>query len=269
MWQPRFRRVQRMIEDMVVHSVDPESPKTAVRLVPETSLRGLTGIARGRGLSTAVLPARALPNGIPAPTRGLLVAFLTGNSQAVAASTAAFEAGDMSRFFESFDGAACCRTPVEAANLAAETKDDSVCQAVWKMTIGESRHEIGLEQTVHPLFSPLGLYPLPLLPCGLSCAAAMERCEQWFKTAIAFGYSTEVGWFREALSWSNEWTELNGVTEIKTPILKLTIRTSAGTARRELAHSGSTLAEGAVAGLRFPFAAPTKVTTASQLRNLV
>ncbi len=188
---------------------------------------------------------------------------MTGNKSAVETAEAAFHSSDWGSFFGSIEAPACCGVHASKRAVAA-----TVAEVVWSLVpANQTLTELAESVQTHPLLAPIGLSIMPILPCSLNCCAAQHESERWLATAASFGYATEVGWLRECLSWAAEWSELHGVTEIKTPVFKLAIQTESNMISRQIKRHGTTRTEGAAAGLRFPFAAPVKAGRDSHLRT--
>jgi len=69
------------------------------------------------------------------------------------------------------------------------------------------------------------------LPCKLNCPISMEFASAFIAVGMRHGYAAEMHWLSEILSWPVQWSQLHGIAEIKTPILKLSTCTDA-TARK-------------------------------------
>jgi hypothetical protein len=110
----------------------------------------------------------------------------------------------------------------------------------------------------HPLLAPLGLSVLPIEPCRFDCPEALEWVERWLSLAGSRGGAEEVEWLREFWSWSVEWSELHGVTEVKTPLFKMCFLTDRGSPARTIRRIGKSSVEGSPTGLRFPYTAPPR-----------
>jgi hypothetical protein len=243
-----------MLEDMTVHVARPDSLRCNARVVSRSASVRLHRLAAGRGVSLAVLPRSVLSDGVHMLTDAEdPVTVVVGSPDAVGRCEDAVGT-NRSAVYDSLDVPACCR-----AHAALRRAGAGVAEAVWDaMPNGDDRVELSESALPHPLLAPLGLHVLPLPPCSLDCPAAAAACASWFELATRLGYGTEVGWLRACLGWAITWSVLHGVTEIKTPILKLAVRTERCGPRREILRRGQTNVQGAIAGLRFPFAPPVR-----------
>jgi hypothetical protein len=88
----------------------------------------------------------------------------------------------------------------------------------------------------------------------LHCPHALESAAQWLKLAAAAGFATQAGWLQECFSWALSWSELHGVTEVKTPLFKMCFLTGQYSRAPLILRAGTSNVEGSVAGLSFPYA---------------
>ena len=234
-----------MTEDMTVHAANVIGERCTVRLVPMTSFSRLQKLAEDYGLSTATLPEEALPQGIlTRRDEKNICVFLAGTTASIAAAKSAWADGDAQTFRAQLNLPACCLSHAwEAANGAVATYDGTVDLAATIPT--------------HALLAPLGISVLPIEPCRFDCTLAIDAATQWLELAAARGYVSECGWLRECFSWAISWSELHGVTEVKTPLFRMCFeRPSSGV--RLIRRIGSGEAEGGAVGLTFPYAPPAR-----------
>lgn len=253
MWEQRLKRLPVVIDELSVRAARVSADRCTIRIVPDSRFNHLLALSDESGLAAAILPTAALPNGIYDRSikegNGVL---LVGNPSAIASAQAAWSKRDMVAFRECLDLPMCCATPHSDANTR--------------------EHFLGYPENiylpasiaVHPLLAPLGISALPILPCHLDCPQAVQAADQWLQSAAAFGYDIELGWLREIFSWSILWTELHGVTEVMTPLFKMCFQNQSGTTARMIRREGTALVvEGAIGGLKFPYVAPARRTSAS------
>ncbi len=62
-------------------------------------------------------------------------------------------------------------------------------------------------------------------PCSFQCKQSEEIGYALMEIGRDVGFSDEVDWLLEILSWPVEWSALHGINEIKTPILKVSRQT--------------------------------------------
>jgi uncharacterized protein len=242
-WQGRLERISTALEDLTVHAARGYGQRCEVRLAPGGSFQRLLGLAAEAGVAAAVLPVEALPGGIcTRPNEGISGVFLAGAPEVVAAAEAAWAKRDLAMFRTLLNLPNCC----------------SNCS--WNGWLHKYQGNVYLPEgiAVHPLLAPLGISVLPIAPCRLDCPSALEASKRWLDLAAAHGYETEAGWLRECLSWAVSWSELHGVTEVKTPLFKLCFDMGHNTAARLIRRTGATAVEGGAAGLNFPYAVPAR-----------
>jgi radical SAM protein with 4Fe4S-binding SPASM domain len=248
-WEGRLERLHTVIEEMTVYAGRVSGERCAVRLVPISRSEHLLELAAEQGLSTAILPLEALPRGIcTSPAYEPTGVFLAGAPAAVANAQATWADGDLPRFRTLLDLPACC-----------------ACHESDVAESGSPAHPeaIDLPQDIlaHSLLAPLGISTLPIEPCRFDCPLALEAAAEWLALATVSGYATEVDWLRECFSWAISWSELHGVTEVKTPLFKMCFQTASSSRARLIRRIATAVeVEGSVKGLSFPYAALTRQT---------
>jgi uncharacterized protein len=246
-WEERLQKLSAMMENMAVHTASALSEGCAVRLVPVASFPRLQEIAAERGLHAVMLPAEALPRGIctdaTEPIPGL---FLAGAEKPVAHAKAAWESGNLEAFRALLALPSCC------LQHAREVADGSVATS-------DTTVDFPADIPAHTLLAPLGISALPIEPCRFDCPSAIEAAEQWLELAAARGYAAESGWLHECFSWAISWSELHGVTEVKTPLFRMCFQSASNTGRRLIRWTGSAAeVEGSAMGLSFPYLPPAR-----------
>lgn len=246
-WEERLQKLSAMMENMAVHAASVLSEGCAVRLVPEASFPRLQELAAERGLYAAILPAEALPRGIcTRPTEAATGLFLAGAEKPVACAKAAWESGDLQAFRALLTLPSCC------LQHAWEVAEGSV--ATFNAAV-----DFPVSIPAHTLLAPLGISALPIEPCRFDCPSAIEAAEQWLELAAARGYATESDWLNECFSWAMSWSELHGVTEVKTPLFRMCFQSASDTGRRLIRRIGSAAeVEGSAKGLSFPYLPPAR-----------
>jgi uncharacterized protein len=244
-WQPRLERIQTFIEEMTIRAAPVSGGRCAVRLVPESVFPFLMELAAKAGLAATILPREALPGGIcTRPGSEVAGVFLAGARNTIAAAQKAWSRQDLPTYQAQLDLPSCC---------VARNSDPAGGDAFSS----QERSENCPAGVVHPLFWPLGISVLPIIPCRLDCLCADRVAQKWMENATAQGYAAEVGWLRECFSWSVLWSELHGIAEVKTPLFKVCFETGS-TAPKLIRHRGITTPEGSAVGLSFPYTAPAR-----------
>ncbi len=251
-WEVRLEKLQGMMEEMTVHAASVFAPgapanRCAVRLVAEANFLQLREMAVAQGRAAALLPAQALPRGIRARSRETASGvFLAGTEESVLRAKAAWESGNLQAFQALIDLPGCC------------------LRRAWQVdpgSVGASHAAVDLPTSipVHTLLAPLGISVLPIEPCSFDCPWALEAAAQWLELAAARGYASESGWLRECFSWSISWSELHGVTEVKTPLFRMCFQSPSKAGSRLIRRIGTAAeVDGGARGLSFPYLPPPR-----------
>jgi uncharacterized protein len=255
-WEERLERLPAVIEEMTVHAGSVSGERCAVRLVPVASSQRLLKLAAEQGLSATILPPEALPRGIcTSPAEEATGVFLAGAPAAVANAQAAWANQDLPTFRALLDLPACCVR--HGSDIAGSV-------------LPEPREVIDLPESilVHPLLAPLGISTFPIEPCRFDCPSALVAAAEWLELASVRGYATEASWLRECFSWAISWSELHGVTEVKTPLFKMCFQTGLTSRGRLIRRIGTAAeVEGSFGGLSFPYAPPVRQSSLVEIRG--
>lgn len=98
-----------------------------------------------------------------------------------------------------------------------------------------------------------GVRAVPHLPCGVRCEASIDLGRRLRRFGEELGLCEEMETIREALSWPLEWSSLNGVAIVKTPVLKVVCSTDFSPVRRRLRLEGSEYPDEGARGIVFPY----------------
>lgn len=104
----------------------------------------------------------------------------------------------------------------------------------------------------------MGPRAVPHLPCSFSCQATVAFADTLMAFGRERGYSAEMEWLEEILSWPASWSALHGIAEVKTPVVKASTRTDATAHEFIVRRHGRSLPAEAAAGLGFPFRSPER-----------
>jgi hypothetical protein len=102
----------------------------------------------------------------------------------------------------------------------------------------------------------LGVQLVPHLPCRFDCQGSHDVATRFREIGARTGYETEMAWAEEVLSWPVEWSALHGIAEIKTPVLKLAVRTDATSQKYLVRWRGDRFPAEAATGNGFAYRAP-------------
>jgi uncharacterized protein len=254
LWQERLERIQAMLEDMTVITAQVNRGRLSVRRIPSSGASRQFALAAQFGLDAVFLPDTSLPDAVCTRPGVLSTGILwVGNPDAIAGTKADWIAGgqiDPSRLALP----ACCSAEASKRKLPASF------ESRLRVIVPESEPIVYLPEHlwVHSLHVYLGLSVLPLLPCRIDCAAWLEEAGQFLRVAAENGYNAEADWMREWMSWSTSWSELHGITEVKTPVFKMCVSSKPDLGPRRLLRAGSEKVECGATGLSFPFLKPVR-----------
>ncbi len=131
----------------------------------------------------------------------------------------------------------------------------------WPMACGTSGAQVSSENLIevngHPysniLLRWLGVRAVPHLPCSFNCKATVSFGDKMLTLAEKSGYNKEVDWLREMLDWPMEWSALNGIAEIRTPVVKILTATFPNPKKVIVHRKGSVYPSEGAKGLHFPY----------------
>ena len=132
-----------------------------------------------------------------------------------------------------------------------------------KLVVLESRGA----QLANILWRWLGVRAVPHLPCRFDCGETIQFAERLLLVAERAGFTDEVNWIREILSWPVEWSALHGIAEVKTPILRLSTRTDATASKYVIRWTGTSYPQDGATGLRFPYRGPARLVTVGKYQS--
>lgn len=148
----------------------------------------------------------------------------------------------------------CCREFFLATSIQRSFADPT-----WFMANGSSAEAGRVAVTVsgHPhanvLWRRLGVRLVPHLPCAFDCPATIDLGRHLLTVVDGMGGTAESNLFREMLSWPVEWSSLHGISETKTPILKMSSNTDAIDTKVVVRLSGTGYPDEGATGMGFPY----------------
>jgi hypothetical protein len=163
---------------------------------------------------------------------------------------------------------------IRAWTVAWETQDNQTmgellgfpicCQKFFDETWGKGSVDPTYHMNITPgpvniLLRWLGVRLIPHMPCGFNCKASFEQMKMFALIGKEHGFTKEIAWAEEILSWPIEWSALHGIAEIKTPILKIATRTDYSSAKKTIRLEGSSYPLEGASGNIFPYQRPETV----------
>ena len=133
---------------------------------------------------------------------------------------------------------------------------------------GENRNvEVNCSPVTNTLWRRADIAATFHLPCRFDCLDTVRLGEQLVALGCRSGFSDEMEWLMEILSWPVEWSTLHGIAEIKTPIFRLIIDSVATSYKYTVRIKGDKYPlEGAI-GQSFPYSESILCSSSDHLRR--
>lgn len=253
-WEPRMVRIIRAWLEVEWLSVAAGIRRCGATFASSEELRVLLPRWQEYGLvpveqtlDDGTFSAGRLPTAA-APFRQRIV---VGKRDDTLAFQEAWKGGDDQVVGESLGYPPCC------INFCRETWSNlGIEDTTWPMAAPSDHSsviEVGGPPETNILWRSMGIRAVPHLPCGFECSRSIELARKLVGTGHAAGFSEEMNWLLEILSWPVEWSALHGIAEIKTPILRISTRTDATAKKYTLRRTGNTYPAEGAHGLSFPY----------------
>lgn len=179
--------------------------------------------------------------------------FVVGPADPVAKFSKAWTGGDAATIGQLLGWPRCCLTASTARWRAGEF------DLVWMASGGHSTLQHGslvvtrFVSTNNQLWSALGLRLAPHWSCAPDCTRSQQRAQALLRLMPRIGLSAEQEWLLELLSWPCEWSALNGIAEVRSPILSFTYETDDSPGRRVVRQLGTVFPKEGARGTDFPY----------------
>lgn len=265
-WEPRLARIAAAWFDIQWLSVAAGVRRCALVRLDEAALLARASNWFERGLAVAPLglesDARLSYRSTSAPYRPgerALVCAAVGRPDAVDAMRDAWARRDADAMGALLGYPACCRRFFDAVWTRAKCVDTT-----WAMAIGDgaapdpARVDVTGPPGANVLLRWIGVRKVPHLPCGFGCAATQAFADRFDRVGRDAGHAQALDWIDEALSWPVEWSALHGIAELRTPILKATMRSDATAGRHVVRRAGHAYPREGAHGSGFPYTARSK-----------
>ena len=272
-WEPRMDKLRAALQDLTLESVSQGVRASGLIQVRDGELEPLASRCADRGLTmvplerapspkstTSVTAADALQALVCGPMPAGTETVLVGRSATAESVSAWWDSGAHAEAATSLGYPLCC------GRFLGELVDNGRLDATWSVAYNSDREanipsHIGIraEPETNVLWAPLGIVPVPHIPCDFGCGASRQVGQQITDLARVRGYEAEVSWMHQILSWPASWSALHGIAEIKTPILKMVTRTDATAAKYTVDWRGAPAPDSATPGLSFPHMPPRRL----------
>ena len=74
------------------------------------------------------------------------------------------------------------------------------------------------------LLRPMSLSAVPHIPCSFKCMESISQGIKFMNIGRKYGFSEEMDWLKEILSWPMEWSYSNGIEKVKTPFFRASFK---------------------------------------------
>jgi hypothetical protein len=272
-WEPRMEAIRAALQDLTLESVSRGMRDCGLIQVRDDELDTLVSRCADGGLAVLPLEHAASPKSIASVTATNALQSLVGGPLPSGMATAVVgRSAEVETVAAAWERGACADVatllgyPLCCGRFLAELVDERRLDATWSMAHNSdqapndlSHFSIGVEPETNLLWAPLGITPVPHVPCSFGCAASRQVGQQITDLARATGHEAEIRWMHQILSWPVSWSALHGIAETKTPILKMVTRTDATAAKHALDFHGAEVPDSATPGLSFPHRPPRRL----------
>jgi hypothetical protein len=272
-WEPRIDKIRAALQDLTLESVNRGVRAAGLMQVRDGELDPLAGRCADRGLAVVSIKHAPSPKNSASVTALIAMQALlcgpmpAGTETVMVVRSAATETID-GWWGDAVSAELATRLgyPPCCLHFLREMVDERRLDATWSVANNSdseahnpSHISIRATPETNVLWAPLGVTPVPHVPCTFGCAASRHVGQQIIDLARARGYDAEIGWMKQMLSWPVSWSALHGIAETKTPILKMLTRTDATAAKYTLDWRGNPAPDSAATGLSFPHIPPRRL----------
>jgi len=149
----------------------------------------------------------------------------------------------------------CCVNFFKKIWIKSNFVDTTWPMATNSIVKGGNDYTIELSENVYTnmLWRWLGIRFVPHLPCSFNCESTKILGQSFYEVGLKCNYTSEMNWLLEILSWPVQWSALNGIAEIKTPILKISTFTDASSKKFTVNYNGTGYPIEGASGDKFPW----------------
>lgn len=251
-WQPRIARVTRMRERLEVESVRRGLRRCAMPIVPAYRWFELL---RELSPDYAVLPLQNIAatggyQGFSAaawtPGKPLAIRLAVGPNGDAERLRDVCMAHDDAAVGELLGFPRCCIDAYLRVCVEGGATDPTFAASA-------GRTELDAAWQTNLLLRAIGVRAVPYLPCSFTCDATVTRADALAALAREIGFAQEMTWTEEMLSWPCEVSALHGITEVRTPILKVLFPGDAAPKKRVVRLRGDRYPAEGARGVAFPY----------------
>lgn len=188
------------------------------------------------------------------PGQPFVYRVVVGSPNSVSRLKHAYDEDDETEIGRLLGYPSCCQ-----AFFLSTWVSQQMVDTTWPMALADARNktadliELKSPPEANILWRWLGVRAVSHLPCSFHCKQTIEKGQQLIAVGNDCGFTDEMKWLGEILSWPVQWSALHGIAEIKTPVLKVSTRTDATSSEYVLQYQGQGYPKEGGRGIGFPF----------------
>ena len=252
-WEDKIKRIAATWRRLEWRTVVKGVRKSALMWLSASELESLRSALGQVNMGVSVL--QVLKHRHPNADDGIVFRVAVGTPKALKSFRSAWVKKDHDAIGELLGYPRCCRAAFDSEYLQLGHQDST-----WQSaggcgkSDGESHAlEVKGPPQVNALLAKIGVRLIPHLPCSFSCEESLRLAQQFQRVADTAEEKESIETALEMLTWPMAWSAVNGIAEIKTPIMKVNYGTDRVPQRRSVQYLGERYPEAAASGLQFPF----------------
>ena len=252
-WEDKIKRIAATWRRLEWRTVVKGVRKSALMLLSASELESLRSALGQVNMGVSVL--QILRHRHPSADDGIVFRVAVGTPKALKSFRVAWVKKDHDAIGELLGYPRCCRSAFESEYLRSGHQD-STWQAAGGCgkPDGESHAlEVKGPPQVNALLAKIGVRLIPHMPCNFACEESLRLARRFQRVADTAEEEESIEMALEMLTWPMAWSAVNGIAEIKTPIMKVNYGTDRVPQRRSIQYLGERYPEAAASGLQFPF----------------
>jgi radical SAM protein with 4Fe4S-binding SPASM domain len=252
-WEDKIKRIAATWRRLEWRTVVKGVRKSALMLLSANELESLRSALGQVNMGVSVL--QVLKHRHPNADDGIVFRVAVGTPKALKSFRVAWVKKDHDAMGELLGYPRCCRSAFNSEYLRSGLQD-STWQAAGGCSKpdGESHAlEVKGPPQVNALLAKIGVRLIPHIPCSFTCEESLRLARQFQRVADTAEEEESIEMALEMLAWPMAWSAVNGIAEIKTPIMKVNYGTDRVPQRRSVQYLGERYPEAAASGLQFPF----------------
>lgn len=249
-WKPRIREASACISELEWRSVLAGIRACALRIVAPNELQALIGMLAPYDLNVVSLEKIAGGDGYgssrAAPREGEPFNYWCAIGRV--GDLQLMKSAQLNRDDEAIGRLLgyppCCTDFYHRARAEEEFVDTTWPMAqntTKKRSISPTHVEIPEVSWCNVLLKWIGIRIVFHLPCSFDCQPTVQMAAKFAGIARSAGFNQEMEWLEEMLGWPVEWTALNGLAEILTPVGTISTVTDATAETYRVTYKGGEL----------------------------